>query len=177
MKNSGFKWIALLMGFAMISMFTSQAIAQGSGRGRGMGPGDGKGNCLAAIPGLTEEQRTAIDQLRAKHIRKAELVRAEIGEKEARMNTLKLAEKPDEKAIDNNIDEISKLRGDLMKEREAHQREVKALLTDEQKAFYDARPRKGRGNGYGNNRQGKQGRNGRGMGYGPGNSGNCPYAK
>lgn len=179
MKNSGIKMILLMTVIAMSSMFENPVYAQAPGRGRGPGPGpdDERGVCRAAIPGLTEEQQKSIEQLRVKHIRKAELIRAEISEKHARMNTLKLAENPDDKAIDRTIDEISKLRGDLMKEREAHQREVKALLNDDQKAFYDARKGRGRNNGNGYNRQGKQGRNGRGMGYGPGNRDNCPYAK
>jgi Spy/CpxP family protein refolding chaperone len=173
MKKSGIKMMLLVTAISMGTMFSGSntAVAQGPGRGQGPGPDDDKGVCRAAIPGLTEEQQKSIEQLRVKHIRKAELIRAAIGEKQARMNTLRLAEKPNEKDIDQTIDEISKLRGDLMKEREAHQREVKALLNDEQKVFYDAR------RGYGRN--GKdfkhQGKKGRGMGYGPSNRGNCPY--
>lgn len=174
MKNKGLIQMLLLAGIVMISLFSITASAQGPGRGRGMGPGAGKDDCMAAIPGLTDEQRTAIEELRSVHFRKAELIRAEIGEKEARMKTLKLAEKQDVKAIDGTIDEISKLRGDLMKQREAHQREVKALLNDEQKAFFNSRTGKNRNNEKGFNRQG---RHGRGMGKGPGNFGNCPYAK
>jgi len=177
MKNSGIKMMLFMTVIAISSMFVNPVYAQAPGRGRGPGPDDDKGVCRAAIPGLTEEQQNSIEKLRVKHIRKAELIRAEIGEKHARLNTLKLAENMDDKVIDQTIDEISKLRGDLMKEREAHQREVKALLNDEQKVFYDARKGKGRNNGNGYNRNGKQGKNGRGMGYGPGNKGNCPYAK
>jgi Spy/CpxP family protein refolding chaperone len=172
MKNSGIKMMLLTTVIYTGTMFSgiNIAIAQGPGRGQGPGPDD-KGVCRAAIPGLTDEQQKSIEQLRVKHIRKADLIRASIGEKQARMNTLRLAEKPDDKAIDQTIDEISKLRGDLMKEREAHQREVKALLNDDQKVFYDARRGNGRnGKGYKN-----QGKDGRRMGYGRGNRGNCPY--
>jgi Spy/CpxP family protein refolding chaperone len=173
MKKSGIKMMLLITAISMGTMFSGSnaAFAQGQGRGQGPGPDDDKGACRAAIPGLTEEQQNSIEKLRVKHIRKAELIRAEIGEKQARMNTLRLAEKSDEKAIDRTIDEISKLRGDLMKEREAHQREIKALLNDDQQVFFDARRDYGRnGNGYKH-----QGKNGRGMGYRPGNRGDCPY--
>lgn len=178
MKKSGIKVLMMLISVIMISMISDPVIAQRpeDGKGLGPGPGPGRGDCLAAIPGLTEEQLTAIEQLRVKHFRKVELIRAEIGEKEARLVTLRLAEKEDVKAIDNTIDDISKLRGDLMKLREAHQREIKALLNDSQKAYFDAGKGKGR-KGDGCGRRGRHEGGGRGMGYGPGNRGECPYNK
>ncbi|MHC1775922.1 MAG: Spy/CpxP family protein refolding chaperone [Lentimicrobium sp.] len=177
MKNSGIKVLVMLVSVILISMVPGTVTAQRpeNGKGMGPGPGPGKGECMA-IPDLTEEQQTAIEQLRIKHFRKAELIRAEIGEKEARLVTLRVAEKEDVKAIDNTIDDISKLRGDLMKMREAHQREIKVLLNDTQKAYFDARKGKGRkGNGYGH--RGRHDGDGPGRGYGPGNRGECPYAK
>ncbi len=177
MKNSGIKVLVMLISVIMISMNSGTVTAQRpeNGKGLGPGPGPGKGECMA-IPDLTEEQQTAIEQLRIKHFRKVELIRAEIGEKEARLVTLRLAEKEDVKAIDNTIDEISKLRGDLMKLREAHQREIKALLNDSQKTYFDAKKGRGqKGNGYGH--RGWNDGEGRGNGCGRGNRGDCPYAK
>lgn len=182
MKTTQIKMLTLISGFVLMGLLPSALNAQRPGRGNGPGPSNGE--CIAGIPSLTEEQKTAIEDLRTAHFKKAELIRAEIGEKEARMKTLRLAEKEDAKAIDGTIDEISKLRGDLMKEREAHHRQVKSLLTDEQKVRYDARPGKGRGEGYGpdRDRRGRQGQGqgrGQGRGYGnrQGNNGNCPYTK
>ncbi len=178
MKNSGFKVLVMLAGVFAISVFANPVTAQRPEGGKGKGPGPGKGECQAKIHDLTVEQQAAMEQLRINHFRKAELIRAEIGEKEARLVTLRLAEKEDVKAIDNAIDDISKLRGDLMKLREAHQREIKALLTESQKAYYDARKGKGRkGNGNGNGNKGRHDGDGPGRGYGPANRGDCPYAK
>jgi len=176
MKNSGLKLMVILIGITMISLVSIPVSAQGPGRGQGPGQGQGPGNgdCLTGIPGITAEQRTAIDQLRVKQLRSAELIRAEIGEKQARLNTLKLAEKEDVKAIDGTIDDITKLRGDLMKQRETHRREIKALLNDEQKVFFDSKPGRGAGKGNGRGNGYHQGRHGKGMGYGPDD---CPYAK
>lgn len=153
--------------------FSTGVNAQGPGRGwgpgqcTGMGPGAGPGGGECRIPGLTEEQRASIEVLRSAHFKKVRLIRAEIAEKEARMNTLRLAEDPDYKAIDRAIEDISKLKGDIMKEREAHHRAINELLTDEQKRFSDSRKdfRKKRGEG---NRKG-------GRGFGRGNCGQCPY--
>jgi len=186
MKKSGFKMLLMMLSITAISMLSAPAFAQGPGRGNGQGkcngpgfgreagPGFEKGDCLANIPGITEDQLAAIEELKIAHLRKAELIRAEVGEKQAHLNTLRLAGKQDEKAIDKTIDEIAKLHGDLMKEREAHQRSIKALLTDKQKTYFDARPGQGRSRGEGFGRDGKPAK---GMGHHRGNCGACPYAK
>lgn len=176
MKINRIKLMTVVAGFVLAGLLPASLSAQRPGRGNGPGRND---SC-AGIPALTPEQRSAIRDLRTAHIKKTELIRAEIGEKEARMNTLRLAEKADEKAIDRTIDEIAKLRGDLMKEREAHHRQVKSLLTEEQRVHFDARNPGGRGKGLGpdNDRPGRDGRGqGRGQGYRHGNYGNCPYGR
>jgi Spy/CpxP family protein refolding chaperone len=173
MKKSAFNLLVILLSITLISI-SSTLMAQGQGRGQGPGPGNGddpgfrQGDRPMDIPGLTDEQRTSIDKLRVAHFRKTELIRAEIGEKEARLKTLRLAEPQDIKAIDNLIDEISTMRGNLMKAREAHHREVKALLTDEQKVFFDSRPGRGQERGDRNHRN----RKGNRQGF----RGECPYS-
>lgn len=200
MKNFKINLKMLTAAFALIAFISFDAAAQYPGRGnargngqgygqteganvQGSGMGYGRGDCTAFIPGLTEDQEAKITKLRNDHFRKADLKRAEIGEKQARLNTLRLAENQDAKAIDKNIDEIATLRAGLMKEREAHRREVKALLTDDQKVWFDSNTGQGRGAGFGagnsgmrGNRQGMRG-NRQGM---RGNSQSrgwrdCPY--
>ncbi|MBW6491762.1 MAG: periplasmic heavy metal sensor [Lentimicrobium sp.] len=171
MKKMNFKTFAIISGFVFLMIIPAFTSAQpfGRGEGRGFGPGNGpsyadKGEDCR-IPSLTEDQKTSIEKLRTAHLRKASLIRAEIGEKQARMNTLRLAEKQDVKAIDQTIDEISKLKGDLMKEREAHKREVRSLLNDEQKTVYDSR----QGRGFRDGKDYRAGRSGKGeYGRGPG---------
>lgn len=180
MKNFKINLKMLTAAFALVALISFDAAAQYPGRGnaRGNGPGYaqtdgtnvqgpgmgyGRGDCTANIPDLTEDQEVKITKLRNEHFRKADLKRAEIGEKQARMNTLRLAENQDAKAIDKNIDELSTLRAGLMKEREAHRREVKALLTDDQKVWFDANAGQGRGAGFGAGNRGMRG-NRQGMG-------------
>jgi Spy/CpxP family protein refolding chaperone len=177
MENKSLKMstgLAVTILLVLLPAVMLMAQPYGRGNGNGNGPGYGwsvdKNGPECRIPGLSDEQKAEIEKLRTAHIRKANLIRAEIGEKEARLNTLRLAEKEDVKAIDKTIDEISKLRGDLMKERESHKREVRALLNEDQKAWFDARPGRGKGDGYGKG-------NGRGnrAGYGGGRGyRNCP---
>lgn len=179
MKINKMNFLTLIAGMALVSFTTMELSAQRPGRGYrgGFGPGEGPamqrpaGDYVAAdIPGLTEEQKTSIDKLRTAHFHKTELLRAEIGEKQARLRTLQLAEKQDENAIDKAIDEISKLRGDIMKEREAHRRSIKALLNDDQKAWYDRHCGCGYGRGVNSDNM-KPGRRGMGPHYGR----NCPF--
>lgn len=179
MKINKMNLLALVAGMAMVSFATTDLSAQRPGRGYrgGFGPGEGqamqrpaRGYWADDIPGLSDEQKTSIDKLRTAHFRKAELLRAEIGEKQARLRLLQLAEKQDERAIDKAIDEISKLRGDIMKEREAHRRSIKALLNDEQNTWYENNCGRGYGRGW-NDDFIKPGRRGPGMRGGR----NCPF--
>lgn len=174
MKTKRINLLTIIAVIAMMSIPLTEVMAQRPGRGYcwNDGPGMGRGmqrqegrNMAERIPGLTDEQKTGIENLRTAHFRKAELIRAEIGEKQARLNTLRLAEKQDEKAIDKTIDEVSKLRGDLMKERESHRREVKALLNDEQKVWFDSNCGQGYGRGFGGPGMGNRGYGMRGGRY------------
>ncbi len=108
--------------------------------------GTRQGYC-SNIPNLTDEQQTAIDKLRPDHLKKTNMLRAQIQEKRAQLNTLRLAEKPDMGKIDGTIDEMADLRADLMKEREAHHQAIRSNLDDDQKTWFDSRPGKGKGFG------------------------------
>lgn len=116
-------------------------------------------NCR--IPNLTEEQETKIDALRVAHMKEMNALRADLRIKDAELDKMSTADAPDTKAINAKIDEIGKIKNDMAKKRMAHRLDVRALLNDEQKVFFDAHSGKGfgkRGHGYHNgmgNGQGK----------------------
>lgn len=191
MNNLKINLTTLIAAFALIALVSFDASAQNYGRRnarinnmqadetndvQSSGMGFGRGDCTSFIPDLTEDQEAQILKLRNKHLRNAELKRAEIGEKQARLNSLRLAENQDVKAIDKTIDEMSSLQASLMKAREAHRREVRDLLSDDQKVWFDARAGQGRGKGFGNGKGGMRGNrqgmrsNGQGRGWR-----DCPY--
>jgi Spy/CpxP family protein refolding chaperone len=60
----------------------------------------------------------------------------------ARQKTLTTADNTDMKAINANIDEITKIQNQLMKKSVAMKQQFRSLLNDEQKVWYDSRSMK-----------------------------------
>ena len=114
------------------------------------GKGSGDGICRN-IPGLTEEQQAKIDKMKTAFRKDINPLQNQLKEKKAHLQTLSETDQPDQAAINRTIDEIAALQADIMKKRNAHLREVRALLTDEQKVWFDRQDRgqgkSGRGSG------------------------------
>lgn len=90
------------------------------------------------IPNLTAEQKTKIEGLRVKHQKEVIPLKNELEEKRAHLKTLESMEKVDRDAINKTIDEITALQGKIMKMKVNHRLDVAALLTDEQKVFFNS---------------------------------------
>lgn len=184
MKHLKFKTIGLLLVAGLLCVNTNIFAQKGNGFGNGNGNGNGnnqwngsnQGYCQN-IPDLTEEQQSKIEKLRTAHLKEVQSNRNILNEKRAHLQTLRTADKVNMDAIHKTIDEISVIRTSLQKNREQHIQDVRILLTDDQRVYFDNHNRnqrhgqgygrgngQGRGHGYGNgNRQG------RGHGYGGGN--------
>jgi Spy/CpxP family protein refolding chaperone len=115
---------------------------------------------------LTEEQIGKMKELRTSNLKEMLPFKNEMQEKRARLRTLTTAENVNEKEVNKTIDEITSLTSKQMKLREAHQQEIRAMLTDEQRVIFDtSKNRMGKGQfARGGNRRG----GGRNMGSGPG---------
>jgi acyl-CoA reductase-like NAD-dependent aldehyde dehydrogenase len=116
----------------MLITLTTQSFGQ---RGRKMN------NCCQNIPNLTEEQQDQIDELRSSHLEK-------------------MAELRQERRGTTNFDEKDEIREKMLKERETHREEIRALLTEEQQAYFDKHYRNmrnynARNSNCGNNKAGK----------------------
>lgn len=146
--------------------FGNRACCAGRG-GDGDDVAQGHGNMVERLDNfleLTDEQEKKMDELQIAHLKKVTPIRNEMLEKQAKLNTLRSADKPDMKAIELLIDDISKNMASLSKEREKHIQDVRALLTDKQKVMFDSHT-PGMGCGMGK---------GHGMGRGKGmRNGNC----
>jgi Spy/CpxP family protein refolding chaperone len=99
------------------------------------------------IPNLTDDQQKKINDLRIAHQKEMQALHNQMGELKAKHKTLTTADKPDMKAVNANIDEITKLQNQIMKKAAEHQQQVRSLLNDEQKLWFDAHHKGGPGKG------------------------------
>ena len=112
-----------------------------------------RGARMEAALDLTETQKEKLSDLRAKHQKDLRYQQNILNEKNARLKTLMSAPEQDMKEINSTIDEISVMKGDLMKKRIANKNEMKAILTPEQIQKFESL---GLGNGI-NQRFGERG--------------------
>lgn len=91
------------------------------------------------IPGLSEEQQDQIKTLRTEHMKERQSLQNQMAEKKARLRTLSTADKVNMAEINKVIDEFGKMRTQMMKLKEQHRQEVRKMLNDEQRVFFDAR--------------------------------------
>jgi Spy/CpxP family protein refolding chaperone len=90
------------------------------------------------IPDLTEEQREQIKTLRTEHMKAVQPMRNQIGEKKARLRTLTTSDKVNMSEVDRVIEDIGKIKTEMMKLMAQHRQEIRRLLNDEQRVFFDA---------------------------------------
>ncbi len=105
------------------------------------------------LPDLSDTQK---DQMKMIHQQVAEQMiplNNQINEKEARLQTLQTTAVSDMKAINQGIDELSKLKAQSIKLRAKAHQDIRKLLTDEQRVMLDNhfqnrmnRPEPGKGN-------------------------------
>ena len=162
MKKVKFKTIALLLVAALLSINTS-VFAQ---TGKNMRMGDNKAICT--IPNLTQEQQTKIEKLKTAHMQEMINYKTQLAEKKAHKNTLMVAKEIDLKAVNKVVDEMSAIKAKMQKSNAKHHKNVRSLLTDEQKVFFDQRyikrkncmrqGRHGKGMRDGNRNMNRQGR-------------------
>ncbi len=147
---------ALLLGLNL------SALAQ-QGNGRGNQSGGQRGYYCENIPDLTEDQQSRIQTLRTAHWKEMQNFRNDLGQKRTRLRTLQTAENANPDEINNLIEEMGTTRTNMQKKAMEQRTEVRGLLTDDQKVYFDSRMgrRGGMGQGYGYNNDKGRG-NGRG---------------
>ena len=141
MKSRKMKTI-LIMALAIAMIGGTSTFAQ---RGQGMRFGGGQGYgynagiCTGFGLNLTEDQQNQMNEMRVAHMKTVQPVRDQLLELRAHQRTLMNAENTDQKVINKNIDEITKLQNKLMKVGSEFQLKVKSILTDEQKVMMQSR--------------------------------------
>ena len=122
--------------------------------------GGNSGNQCSNIPDLTQDQKDKIEVLRTANQKTMLTFKNQLAVKNAQLEVLTTADKPDVAAINKMIDEIGALKIDMQKKRAEHRLAVRNLLTENQRIQFDASHGKGNCS---------ENANGCGMGKGRGN--------
>lgn len=173
MKTQGFKKLSVLA-IALLMLAGTNLYAQ---RGRNYSEQGNRGlnqdRACQMIPDLTEDQEAKINALRINHLKEMTGFRNQMNELQAKKQTLMTSDNSDLKDLNATIDQITNVHSKMMKASAKHQQDVRGLLSDEQKVYFDSRPMRGHGHGKGMRHDGY----GRGAGQGSGRGLNpeCPY--
>ena len=92
------------------------------------------------IPDLTEQQKEQIKELEINHMKEVLPLNNEIGEKEARLRTLSTEDDADINAIYTLIEEIGKIKIEMMKKEAAFHQGIRKILTSDQRVLFDLGP-------------------------------------
>ena len=87
---------------------------------------------------VDDNQHEAIRKIRAERLKESTQTRNLLHEKHAKLDLLQTADKPDMIEINKVIDEIAALQAQEMKAQAASRQKIRSLLTEEQRAHYDA---------------------------------------
>lgn len=97
------------------------------------------------IPNLTDQQKDQIKDVMLKNREAVMPLQNQMREKAAHLRTLSTAENVDQNAAEVIIDDIGNLRTQIMKKRFETRQQVRNLLTDEQRIWFDSHPMMGFG--------------------------------
>ena len=87
---------------------------------------------------IDDRQREEISKIRTEELKERTQTRNLLNEKRAKLEVLQTADKPDMKEINKVIDEIAAVQAQQMKAQAASRQKIRGLLTEEQRAYYDA---------------------------------------
>lgn len=86
---------------------------------------------------LNEKQKSKIDKMHLQLKKDLSLLKPKSDLARAELNQLVVSDKPDSAEFNKKIDEITALKGELMKKRYAHMAEMRSVLTPEQQISFD----------------------------------------
>ena len=108
---------------------------------------------------FTEEQQEQVKAIRLETAKQVKPLRNELGELEARQQTLTTADKADLNAIYSNIDKMTGVKAEIQKIMAKQHQQIRSLLTEEQLLKFDAmkgRMMDKRDNGFGDQKAPRQ---------------------
>lgn len=134
MKKFSFYSVFLLV-ITLLVATGADALAQ---RGRGMDRRGGMGQIHSNIPDLTEDQSEQITTLRTAHLKEMQTFRDQIAINRIEYRAMMREDNANMADINANIEARSEIRTGMEKAQAAHLQEVRALLTEEQRVWFDS---------------------------------------
>ncbi|MFP4619936.1 MAG: Spy/CpxP family protein refolding chaperone [Bacteroidales bacterium] len=155
-----FKRLTAILVTAMIMFTAADTMAQRNRdfKGKGMAGGPGFNQQCQMIPDLTADQQEELKALRVDQMEQMTQFRNNLTEKRATLRKLQTQENPDMEEINNIIEEMGEIRTEMHKTGAEHHQEIREILTDEQRAFFDARMKNHRRMAEGHGRRPMMGR-------------------
>lgn len=160
MKTVSLKTLGAIV---FVMLISTAAFAQPGNRG-----GCNKGNG-PDIPGLTEEQKQEMKNLRIEHQKEMLPLRNQLGELHAKLRTLSTGDDVNMKEVNKQLEAISSVKLQMAKKRAAHRQGIRKILNEEQRVFFDSH--------YGKGFHGKKGKHAKGSKGGCGGGGGCAGKK
>ncbi len=130
-----FKKLTIILA-ALLIVTGMDAFAQ---RGRRMISRDYQGVVCPYIPDLTEEQQSRITELRTSHLKEMQEFRNKVDENRVQYRSLVTGDPANRNAINDKIDEFTELKNQMLKKQTNHRQEIRNLLTEEQRVYFDSR--------------------------------------
>jgi len=93
------------------------------------------------VPDLTPEQHEKLKAADLKHLEIISPLKAQIVEKKAKLVVLLIDKTFDSKQVNSVVDEIGKLKTEILKQQIIHDQELRGILTPAQKIYFDALPK------------------------------------
>ena len=135
--------LALLIIVMGLTFAVSAQAEPDGGMGHGCGHGkemerDGKHD---SGPGwketLTDEQKLKVDKMHLELKKETGLLEARLGVEKAELAGLLVKDAADMKAIQKRLDEMARIKRDMMEKKYRHMLDVRAILTPEQRVSFD----------------------------------------
>ncbi len=105
----------------------------------GMGPNQQGMKGGMDIPDLTDEQKAQLEKLQIEYMKSMQPLRNELAEKQAQLHTQSTAPEINMSRLNGLIEEIGKLRTEIMKEKQKHHQAVRKILNEKQRLIFDSR--------------------------------------
>lgn len=99
--------------------------------------GMNKANSFMNIPDLTDAQKTQLKDMRTANMKKMMPLRNELSEKQAHLKTVSAGDNVNMSEVNKTLEEISAIKLKIAKNRAAQRQEIRKILTDDQKVYFD----------------------------------------